>query len=263
MSSELDDVKRQVAIANRVLTEVGLAVGVTAALGHVSMRIPSEPDKFVVKGRGYSMDVLATMQPQDMVVCDMEGFKLDGPPGSYQCHEVKIHSCILKTRPDVQSVVHVHPRFTVLMSVLQKTLVPVCTEGMQLVRYPLPVYPRVKIITSEEGGMEVANLLGNNKAVIFLGHGAATAGSSISDAVQTMLLLEEQAKMNWYAYCAAGPDHPRIPDELIDETIDAPATAVKTLPHFRDQLRDLPSDWNPRGGYGTYDYYAQLVSKDL
>ena len=30
----------------------------------------------------------------------------------------KIHSCIYKTRPDVQSVVHVHPRFIVLMSVL-------------------------------------------------------------------------------------------------------------------------------------------------
>ena len=39
MSSELDDVKREVAAANRVLANLGLASGVTAALGHASMSV--------------------------------------------------------------------------------------------------------------------------------------------------------------------------------------------------------------------------------
>src|SRR5919202_6249191 len=113
MPSELDQVKYDVAVANRVLVELGFATGVLASLGHASMRVPSQPDRFVVKGRGYKIDALAAMQPEDMVVCDLEGYKVDGPPGSTQCFEVKMHSCIYRARPDVQAVVHVHPRYTV------------------------------------------------------------------------------------------------------------------------------------------------------
>jgi L-fuculose-phosphate aldolase len=256
MSSELDGVKRQVAIANRVLSEVGLATGVLASLGHASLRVPSDPTKFVVKGRGYAMDVLVRMRPEDMVVCDTEGYLVEGPPGVSQCFEVKMHSCIYKTHPEVQSVVHVHPRFTVVMSVLQATLVPMCQEGIQLVRRPLPVYPHVRTIQSEAEGMEVAELLGNSKAILLRGHGAATAGASLNESVMNMLQLEEQAKMNWYAYCAAGPDHQRISEELIQEISNRPK--LNELPQFKDVL----TSGTPRVE-GVWDYYSDLVSQDL
>ena len=46
-----EDVKRcEVAIANRVLAEVGLCNGITASLGHISMRVPGHPEHFIVKG---------------------------------------------------------------------------------------------------------------------------------------------------------------------------------------------------------------------
>src|SRR5262249_58222966 len=151
-------VERQGAEANRVLSDVGVATGVTSALGHASMRLPAQPDRFVVKGRQYALDALAVMRAEDMVVCDTEGFLVDGPPGITQCSEVKIHSCIYKTRPDVQSVVHVHPRFIVLMSGLRIPLVPMCQEGIQLVRHPLPVYTHVQTIHNDAEGMEVAQL---------------------------------------------------------------------------------------------------------
>ena len=41
MSTTLDDVKYQVAVANRILAELGFATGVLASLGHASMRVPS------------------------------------------------------------------------------------------------------------------------------------------------------------------------------------------------------------------------------
>ena len=88
MAETLADVKYQVAVANRVLCALGLATGVTASLGHASLRLPGQPDRFVVKGRGYQMDALAAMRPEDMVVCDTEGYFIDGPPGSTQCFEV-------------------------------------------------------------------------------------------------------------------------------------------------------------------------------
>lgn len=142
--SELDGVKREVAIANRVLAATGLAAGPHVSLGHASMRLPSQQDRFVVKGRGYAIDALSRMRSEDMLVCDLEGYKLSGPDGITQCFEVKMHSCIYKARPDVQGVVHVHPPYTVLLSVLGSPIVPMCITGLKLVRRPLPVYPTPK-----------------------------------------------------------------------------------------------------------------------
>jgi L-fuculose-phosphate aldolase len=248
-----ESVKEQVAVANRVLAETGLAAGVLAANGHASLRVPEAPDRFVIKGRGYAIDALARMQPKDMIVCDLEGFLVEGPPGGTQPFEVKMHSCIYRTYPEVQSIVHVHPRFVVVMSVLEQPLVPMCQEGIQLVRRPLPVYPHVKTIQTDEEGMDVANLLGTGKAVILQGHGATTVGSTLDESVMNMLQLEEQARMNWYALCAAGPDHKRIGDDRIDEMTNR--TPLRDLPHFQDVMRA----GQPRLG-GVYAHYSELVS---
>ena len=256
MVSQLDDVRRQVAVANRALADVGLAVGVTAALGHASMRVPSDPAKFVVKGRQYAIDALAVMRPEDMVVCDTEGFLVEGRPGLTQCSEVKIHSCIYKTRPDVQSVVHVHPRYTVLMSALGETLVPMCQEGAQMVRRPLPVYPHVKTIQSDEEGMELVKYMGAEDTVLLQGHGAVTTGATLAESVMGMLQLEEQARMNYLAYSAAGHDHPRIPDHLVDEMENR--TPLYELPHFRDVLRGQQPQRD-----GIWNYRVESVSGDL
>src|SRR5204862_483861 len=131
MTSKLEDIKSEVATANRVLANLGLAAGMTAALGHASMRVPSEPNHFFVKGREYEFDALAIMEPDDMVMCDTEGFLIAGRTGLTQCSEVKIHACIYKTHPQIQAIVHVHPRYTILMSVLTGSLKPMRQEGAQ------------------------------------------------------------------------------------------------------------------------------------
>src|SRR5690242_8988407 len=129
MTSTAVDVKREVAIANRVLWATGLCTGITTSLGHASSRLPDRSDRFLVKGRGYAMDALAAMRPGDMVTCDLEGNLVDGPPGATQCFEIKMHSWMYKLYPEVQAVVHVHPRYTVLMSTLGRPLKPMCQEG--------------------------------------------------------------------------------------------------------------------------------------
>jgi L-fuculose-phosphate aldolase len=256
MATELQEVKLQVAQANRVLADVGLASGVTSALGHASLRLSSQPERFVVKGRQYALDALAIMRAEDMVVCDTEGFLVDGAPGITQCSEVKIHSCIYKTRPDVQSVVHVHPRFIVLLSVLGIPLLPMCQEGIHLVRQPLPVYPHVKTIQTDDVGMEVAQLLGDGSVIIMQGHGAVTTGNSLAQSVTGMLQLEEQARMNYYAYCAMGPEYPSIPEALIDEMTNRPA--LHTLPHFQAVLQGRAPQRD-----GIWNYRISRVSHDL
>src|SRR2546423_12799121 len=101
-----EDVKREVTVGTRILAALGLASGVRASLGHVSMRVPDDPDTFVVKGRGYAVDSLSTIRPADMVVCNLDGFLVEGPREVIPCFEVMIHSCVYKARPDVHSITH-------------------------------------------------------------------------------------------------------------------------------------------------------------
>jgi L-fuculose-phosphate aldolase len=254
MSLEIEDVKREVAAANRVLANLGLATGLTAALGHASMRVPAEPNHFFVKGREYEFDALAVMEPEDMVMCDTEGFLVGGRPGLTQCSEVKIHACIYKTHPEVQSVVHVHPRYTILMSILTGSLKPMCQEGAQLVRNPLPLYPHMMTIQSDAEGMEMANMLGDSQAMLLLGHGAVTTGKTLSEAVMGMAHLEEQARMNYLAYCAEGKGYACLTANLLDEMLNR--TPLYQQPHFKDVLKGREPQRD-----GTWNYQKRAASK--
>lgn len=255
-SREWDEVKYQVAVANRVLAEVGLATGFRASLGHASMRLPTDPGKFIVKGRGYRVDALHSIRPEDMVVCNLEGEKVDGPIGSSQCFEVKMHSSIFKTHPEVNSVVHVHPHYIILATTLFKRLRPMNQEGIHLVQNELPMWNHVKTVQTDDEGMEVAGLLGDSKALLLRGHGATTVGRSLEESVMNMIHLEEQAKMNYYAYSAAGPDHAYIEDELIAEMSNR--TPMPELPHF---AQVLPPGFRPNVG-GVWQYYTRVVTND-
>jgi L-fuculose-phosphate aldolase len=254
MISDREEVKRDVAAANRVLAHLGLATGLTAALGHASMRIPSEPKYFFVKGREYELDALAIMEPEDMVMCDTEGFLIASRPGLTQCSEVKIHACIYKTHPEIQSIVHVHPRYTILMSVLTGSIKPMRQEGAQLLRRPLPIYPHVKTIQSDAEGMDVANLLGESRAILLRGHGAVTTGKSLSEAVMDMAHLEEQAQMNYLAYCAEGKDYPFLHDDVLDEMLNR--TPLSEHAHFKNVLKGREPQRD-----GTWNYQKQAARR--
>lgn len=234
--SGLNELRYQVALGSRILAMTGLAAGVRASMGHVSLRDPDNPDRFVVKGRGYDIDVLSRMVPENMVVCDLRGHLIEGPPGVLQCNEVMIHACVFRARPEINSVVHVHPPFSVMMTVLGIPIVPMVLEGIRLVRNPLPVYPHTALVTSEEQGREMAQCLGDAPAVHMFGHGATTVGRTMEEAVTAMLQLEHQAQMNYYACSIAGPDHARIPDENVQAFVDWKPLAE---PHFQEAVARL------------------------
>src|SRR5207249_188276 len=152
MPGAIDDAKREAAAGTHLLSMFGLSTGVRVSLGHVSVRVPGESDKFVVKGRGYRTDALTRVRPEDMVVADLDGVWVDGPRNVVPCFEVKIHSCILRSRPDVQSVVHVHPKYSTLLSTLGRQIKPMVQEGARVVLDDIPVYPKMKIVTSDDEG---------------------------------------------------------------------------------------------------------------
>jgi len=257
LSPEMENARRQTAVANRILAYVGLASGVRASLGHTSFRVPGDPDHFYVKGRGYRMDILSRMRPEDMVLCDLEGRWVDGPENSTPCNEVKMHSCIYKNRPDVLSVTHVHPTFSVVLSTIGQPIRPIAQEGIALVRKPVPVYPHCKTVVTEEEGQDVAKLLGDGTYVLLQGHGTAVVGRSPQESVLNTMHIEHQAQMTYYALSAMGPNFKAVPDEVIEEMV----TFRQPLPHFQERLAQLG---DRRGQFGgIWPYLAEQVSAGL
>jgi ribulose-5-phosphate 4-epimerase/fuculose-1-phosphate aldolase len=150
---------------------------------------------------------------------------------------------------------HVHPRYTVLMSVLQERLDPMCIEGMQLFTQPLPMFPSPQLIIREEDGVEVAKLLGDREAILLQGHGAATVGADMEDAVINMLYLEEQARMNHMAYCAVGRDHGALSPEQR-------AAFMQNMRRLGEQEHLKPEVApTPRKPSGIWVHYAGLAAQ--
>jgi ribulose-5-phosphate 4-epimerase/fuculose-1-phosphate aldolase len=65
-ASLIRESREKVALACRILAASGICTGVTAAVGHASARIPGT-DKILIKGRGYPLDGLEFMRPQDLI----------------------------------------------------------------------------------------------------------------------------------------------------------------------------------------------------
>jgi L-fuculose-phosphate aldolase len=248
--AELDDVKREVALASRILAAMGLADGASAALGHASLRVPSALDTFVIKALG---PALAETGVDDLVVVNTDGFKVGGPKHLNLPNEVKMHSCILREHPEVQAVVHVHPAHTVLLSVQGVPLRPMRVEGLQLFRTPMPLFPSPRLIIREEDGAEVAALLGEAKVLLLQGHGAATVGGGLEEAVVNMQALEEQARMNWLALAAMGREYASIPPEKVREF-------VENLRRTGEQAHLKPEQPGPAySPGGVWRHYAGLA----
>ena len=248
--AELEEILEHVALANRMLYEMDLADSSTIERGHVSYRLPDEPDKFVIKGLG---PALSMTEAEHMVIVDMEGFKQGGPETMNLPNEVKMHSCLLRERPEINSVVHVHPRYTVLMSVLQEQLGPMCIEGMQMFAKGIPMFPSPRLIIHEKDGAEVASLMGDADAIMLQGHGAATVGGDMEDAMLNMLYLEEQARMNYLAFCAVGKDHAVIAPEQREEFV-ANMRSMSEAEHLKPEV--APTARKPSG---IWNHYAEMA----
>jgi L-fuculose-phosphate aldolase len=79
--------------------------------GHISMRLPDNPGLFFMKAHSIGLDEI-TMD--NILTIDLEGNVVAGTAKRHS--EVYIHSEIFKARPDVNSVLHTHPTYSVAFS---------------------------------------------------------------------------------------------------------------------------------------------------
>lgn len=177
---------RQLAGAIRLLTRAGFI----DHSGHGSAR-RSESTFFINAGAS----IRATLTADDIVAVDVDGRLVEGtatPP-----LEFPLHAEIYRARPDVQAVLHTHPRWSTYLTMTGTPYQPVFPQGC--LPGQVPVLDSPMSINTREMGQRVAATLGSGHAALLKSHGAVVVGTSILECFALAVYLEENAERQYMA----------------------------------------------------------------
>jgi L-fuculose-phosphate aldolase len=131
----------------------------------------------------------------DIVMIDLDGKLLEGtavPP-----MEFHIHASIYRRRPDVKSVVHTHPIWSTLFSMVGKTVDPVIMQAAVLGQ--IQQFPKTASINTRELGDELAECLGRHRVAMLRSHGSVIAAEGVIETFVLGFYLEETAHRQYHA----------------------------------------------------------------
>jgi L-fuculose-phosphate aldolase len=190
--------KRDLALACRVLAANGHTDYVW---GHVTARLPGW-DRFWMKPHEMGLE---EVRPQDLILVDLDGNVLAGDRPRHS--EYPIHAEVMRARPDVLSVVHTHPRFSIAFAARGGELLPVSHEGSLFWPPGVPIFDRfTELVTTRPQGEAVAAALGDRRALFLQSHGIVVAGPSVAETCWAALCLERAAEIQLLAQ--PSPDVP-------------------------------------------------------
>ena len=198
-SETVASVIRELVDANHILFDQGVVDG----FGHVSVRHPERPDRFLLA---------RSMAPALVTEKDVLEFDLDGNPvvsgGPAPYLERFIHGEVYRKRKDVMSVVHSHSPSVVPFSVVPETkLRPICHMCGFLNAKGMPIFEirdfagqgSDLLITSGKLGAALADSLGEEPAVLMRGHGSTVVAGTLRQAVFRAVYTEVGARLQMEA----------------------------------------------------------------
>src|SRR4029078_7645486 len=160
---------------------------IAATDGNLSVRL--DEDRVLVTPTGMSKGAMKTA---DMVIVDMDGHQIKGR--RTVTREIGMHLLVYRMRPDVNAVVHAHPRtatgFAAAGIALNQPLV--CEVVIGLGQIPLAPY-------GTPGTPELAEtlepLIPDYDAILMANHGVVTYGSDLQSAYMKMETVEHFAQI--------------------------------------------------------------------
>jgi ribulose-5-phosphate 4-epimerase/fuculose-1-phosphate aldolase len=180
MPTDLAELRQELSIANRVLANEG----VVDAFGHISVRHPDDPNRFLI-ARHMAAEIV---MPEDILEFTLDS-KPVTPTSVRLYSEMVIHGCIYQLRPEVHSVCHHHAIPVMPFCISGVELVPVMHLGATL-GGKVPFWDSRDefgdtplVVATPEQGMSHARGLGPHWMVLLRRHGATVAGRSIRECV--------------------------------------------------------------------------------
>ena len=188
------------AAASRILA----AQGVVDGFGHVSMRHPSAPDRYLM-ARAVAP---ALVTPKDIIEYDLDSNPCNAL-GRPSFLERFIHGEIYRARPDIMAVVHSHSP-----SVIPFGLVDVPMRAMfhnaAFIASGVPVFDiREKfgatdlLVSDGAKGVALAEILGDQDLALMRAHGSVACAASLETAVFRAVYTEVNARIQHWAVALA------------------------------------------------------------
>ena len=182
----------ELAAASRILADQG----VVDAFGHVSMRHPANPDRFLM-----SRSLAPALVSADDIMefdLDCEACEAKGRSGFL---ERFIHGEIYKSNAAVNSVVHSHSP-SVIPFGLTNVPMRAMYHNAAFLAAGAPVFDiRDKfgatdmLVGNHQKGAELARVMGQNPVVLMRAHGSVACGPSLSIAVFRAVYTEANARL--------------------------------------------------------------------
>lgn len=132
------------------------------------------------------------MKPEDIVIVDMDGNQMAGRRKATS--EVKIHLFIYRNRPDVYSVVHVHPPHATAFAVAHRELPKCILPEVEVFLGEIPMAP-YETTGTWEFAHTIAPWVRNHDAFLLTNHGAVTVGQDPYDAYYKMETLDQYSRI--------------------------------------------------------------------
>jgi ribulose-5-phosphate 4-epimerase/fuculose-1-phosphate aldolase len=207
------------AAASRILA----AQGVVDGFGHVSMRHPQAPDRYLM-ARAVAP---ALVTPEDIIEYDLDSNPCNAK-GRSSFLERFIHGEIYRARPDVMATVHSHSP-----SVIPFGLVDVPMRAMfhnaAFVAAGVPVFDiREKfgatdlLVSDGVKGVALAEILGKHDVALMRAHGSVACGPTLEAAVFRAVYTEVNARVQHWTtalgdgapIAALDPEEGRLADAV-------------------------------------------------
>ena len=189
------ELRRQLVDCCRILAATGCVREIT---GNVSARLPGTNEMLLRCRRPNDPGVEFTIL-DDIRRLNIEGRGWEIVDGYELPGEFAIHSEIYRARPEVNAVVHGHPRASLLCGIVGLPFQPVVgayDPGMlDLALNPVPVFPRAVLIRTPELGRQLVEAMGTAKVCLLRGHGVVTVGASVPEATMRAVKLEAMSEL--------------------------------------------------------------------
>jgi HCOMODA/2-hydroxy-3-carboxy-muconic semialdehyde decarboxylase len=199
---ELTPLVEDLVAANRILYRQGVLDG----FGHVSVRHPVNPDRFLMS----TAKAPGRVSAEDIMEFDLDGKAIDRRDRPIYAERF-IHSEVYRARPDVNAIVHSHSPTVIPFSVTQVRLRPVQNSAAFLAA-GVPIFEMRRaagitdnVVTSSARGRALAETLGSHSVVLLRGHGNVVVGPELRRTVARAIYTEVNARTQLQAVMLGGP----------------------------------------------------------
>jgi L-fuculose-phosphate aldolase len=216
--------KQQLVEAIRMLTQAEMI----DHSGHGSVR--RDGQSFHINS---GASVRSALTVDDIITVDLDGAVLEG--GARPPLELPLHAEIYRARPEVNAVMHTHPRWSTFLTMVGAPYRPVFGQGALLGE--VPVLDSPLSVNTRPLGAALAATLGTRPAVLLKSHGAVVVGAGIVECFALAVYLEENAYRQYMAMQIGDPYvFSAAEQQACRERLWSPGLFQKAWDHYRAKL---------------------------